>query len=857
MRFVMRYAFGVLLFFVMLSLISIYYTVTNIGINTNTDDMLSKDLPYRQVRNEYFKSFPYHNDMILVVVTANSTTAVQHVSRDLANKLRPHKTFFKTVYLPGANDYFAQHRLLYLDESEFIAFEQNLKSSNDFLTKLSKRPETSNLITQLALTQNSNNIITTIFNETVTTLKAQQQNLAKSLDWNSVFLTTPNKTGKDSKQLILIEPTEKYREVLAAADALNLIRITAQQLKQDQQPDFQLNITGSLAMAYEELNSVSQGMELAGIMALLLVVVLLWLGSRSFKILIYSLITLLIGLSLTAGFAALSVGSLNLISVAFAVLYIGLGIDFSIHLCLRYQELIFQHKSSDQALRTTTHEVGSSLVICAISTAIGFYAFIPTDFVGLSELGIISGTGMFISLIVSLSVLPALFHLSPLTTSAGTQAARQLSQPAWQYLSSVLQQHQRIIIVIISLLTIGSLLLVSNSYFDYDLLNMRDSKSESVKTFRELTKDKENSPLHISILVDDKQQLKKLQQKLTTLSTVEKVSSIVDFIPDNQQNRLIELNALQHSLSLFNTVSPRQNKTTKYHTTIASLQKSLKLLDRNRAPELYDTLSKLIVNIDKLDDKQRNIALSKLDESIMGSFTNAILFLQQTVNPDKVQLKNLPAQDRRHWISTITQRYLLLVYPKYAISNVTQLREFVNQVASVAPELTDTPAITLAAGDVAVSAFKQALLTALILITILLLLIYRNITDTFLVLTPLLLAALFTTALAVLFEIPFNFSNIIAIPLLFGIGVDNGIHMISRHRSGEATGSHILHTSTSRAVVLSALTTVASFGNLGYSSHPGTASMGQLLTIGVLLTLLSTLLILPVFMTSFKKLNTK
>jgi len=304
-------------------------------------------------------------------------------------------------------------------------------------------------------------------------------------------------------------------------------------------------------------------------------------------------------------------------------------------------------------------------------------------------------------------------------------------------------------------------------------------------------------------------------------------------------------------------VSPRQNKTTKYHTTIASLQKSLKLLDRNRAPELYDTLSKLIVNIDKLDDKQRNIALSKLDESIMGSFTNAILFLQQTVNPDKVQLKNLPAQDRRHWISTITQRYLLLVYPKYAISNVTQLREFVNQVASVAPELTDTPAITLAAGDVAVSAFKQALLTALILITILLLLIYRNITDTFLVLTPLLLAALFTTALAVLFEIPFNFSNIIAIPLLFGIGVDNGIHMISRHRSGEATGSHILHTSTSRAVVLSALTTVASFGNLGYSSHPGTASMGQLLTIGVLLTLLSTLLILPVFMTSFKKLNTK
>ncbi|MFV2059512.1 MAG: MMPL family transporter, partial [Gammaproteobacteria bacterium] len=264
-------------------------------------------------------------------------------------------------------------------------------------------------------------------------------------------------------------------------------------------------------------------------------------------------------------------------------------------------------------------------------------------------------------------------------------------------------------------------------------------------------------------------------------------------------------------------------------------------------------VSKLLSKINRLDAQQRKLALAKLDESVMGTFFNAMLFLQQTLNPDEVQLGDLPADDKRHWISTITQRYLLLVYPRYSIAEVEHLREFVNQVKSIVPNVTDSPAITLAAGDVAVSAFKQALLTALILITILLLFIYKNITDTFLVLTPLLLAALFTTALAVVLDIPFNFSNIIAIPLLFGIGVDNGIHMISRHRSSGLKNTHILHTSTSRAVVLSALTTVASFGNLGYSSHPGTASMGQLLTIGVILTLLCTLLILPVLMAGLKR----
>ncbi|MFV1984133.1 MAG: MMPL family transporter [Thiohalomonadales bacterium] len=856
--FVMSHALWVVLFFVVLAISSIYYTVTHIGINTKTDDMLSKDLPYRQIRKDYFKSFPYHSKIIVLVISGHSTLELQKSSRELADKLRQQDTFFKKVYIPGNDPYFFSRQLLYLENNNFQNFEQDLNSSKPFLTQLIKAPDTSSLISNLAQANNSSNtIINSILEQTIHVIDAQQSDQTPAVNWNLVFsanVTNVNSVGKQTnivKQFILIEPTDKYREVLAAGNALKLIRKTARQLNIDQQLDFELRITGLLAMSYEELNSVSKGMGFAGIMALLLVVLLLWFGSRSFKILLFSLITLLIGLSLTAGFAALSIGSLNLISVAFAVLYIGLGIDFSIHLCLRYQELLHQKNTSDQALRTTTRDVGSSLVICAVSTAIGFYAFIPTNFVGLSELGTISGTGMFISLIVSLSLLPALFKLSPLAinSSDSTNKTRLISQAAWLYLSSVLQKYQRLIMLILVVVTTGSVFVATESYFDYDLLNMRDQSSESVATFRELVKNKENSPLHLSVIVNDLQLLQKLQQQLSELSTVKKVSSIINYIPDNQQQRLSQLKLLQQSMS---AVLHSRAGSTKA-STLFSLQQSLDKLDKTRNSKLYRSLSELILKLNKLDSLQRKKVLLKLDESILGSFPGSLLYLQKTLSPNKVTLENLPADDRRHWISTITQRYLLQVYPKNSIYDVKQLREFVNQVSTIAPNVTDTPAITLAAGDVAVSAFKQALLTALVLITLLLLFIYKNIIDTFLVLSPLLLAALFTTAVAVLLNIPFNFSNIIAIPLLFGIGVDNGIHMISRSRSGVSNHFHLLHTSTTRAVVLSAFTTIASFGNLGYSSHPGTASMGQLLTIGVVLTLFSTLLILPVLLANFKK----
>ncbi|MFV2058280.1 MAG: MMPL family transporter, partial [Thiohalomonadales bacterium] len=376
----------------------------------------------------------------------------------------------------------------------------------------------------------------------------------------------------------------------------------------------------------------------------------------------------------------------------------------------------------------------------------------------------------------------------------------------------------------------------------------RDQQSESVAAFRKLVADKQHSPLHLAVLADSYPEMLKLQTKLQVLDSVDKVLSINSLIPIEQTGRLRKLQGLSSNLPNTNLSNLATAIPASQGTTLSELQQALTGINATKQPVLYQQLSLLIARLKELPQDRSERVLRQLDTAIMGNFSASLQILRQNLNVEKITLESLPRLQRRQWLSPLTERYLLLIYPATAISDEKDLRKFVGQVQEIAPRVTDTPAISLAAGDVAVSAFKQALLTALVLISLLLWIIYKDLKKTILILTPLLLAALFTVALSAVLGIPFNFSNLIAIPLLLGIGVDNGIHMISRDHINNKQ-QHILHTSTTRAVILSAFTTIVSFGNLGFSSHPGTASMGQLLTLGVSITLLCTLFVLPLLLT--------
>ena len=842
-----RHALWVVLVFITAAVCSLYYAVQTLGINTDNTDMLDEALPFRQTLQQYKKAFPQHTNNLLLVI--DGSTAHQAAAQ-LTERLVAQQGKFQSVYWPGGVAFYKDHALHYLPEQKLAELTQQLQESTPLLSHLQRYPTAVGLLETLhgVLQEEGEPEISpslkTLLDATELTLNKFAIGETSPLSWQDQLFTP--KDNALVQQHVIVQPKLDFSNLFAAGEAIQTIRDEAKKLGIDASHGLRLRITGSTALAHEELKSVSKGMGLAGLVSLTMVIALLWIGTGSLRILLFSILSLLVGLCLTAGFAAFAVGSLNLISVAFAVLYIGLGIDFAIHLGLRYAEFCDSEAGNALALRAAVKEVGSALVLCAVSTAIGFYAFIPTEFIGVSELGLISGTGMFISLVVSLSLLPALYTLSPLPMTKRLHHAV-AHKPG--ILAKNVKRYGRAITVVILGVAVLAGFTVIHARFDYDVLNLRDPHSESVMTYRDLLDNSEHPPWRLTVLADSAEQAREDQDKLRQLASVSKVLSVLDLLPAQTAAKDKQLDNLRTELNRITQKPTVAQATTESTAALRDVLKALRYgkyqaVSTTRAESLSAALAAAIQRLESLPDRQRSNALRQLDQELMGTYKPTLAYLQGMLEQKNISQETLPQDLLSRWISP-DGTWRLLVFAREDLNDINALRRFVNEVSAHVSRVTDTPAINLASGEAAVRAFQQAFVTALVLISGLLLFLLRSFRDTVLVLLPLLLAGLLTTAAGVILDIPFNFANIITLPLLLGIGVDNGIHMVSRARMAMPGDSNLLHTSTSRAVIISGLTTVASFGNLSFSSHPGTASMGQLLTVGVLLTMVCTLLVLP------------
>ena len=606
-----------------------------------------------------------------------------------------------------------------------------------------------------------------------------------------------------------------------------------------------MRVTGGTALAHEELESVTRGATLAAVLSLFMVTVILLVGLRSLWFKVATLITLALGLCWTAAFATLAIGHLNLISVAFAVLYIGLGVSYAIHYCLRCQEVARSGASWPEALDGSARDVGAALTICALTTGIGFFAFVPTDFTGVSELGIISGTGMFISLVASLTVLPALLSIFPAPKKSG-RATRLHDIPAAA--TSWPQRHRRVILTTSVVLALASLAAVPHVRFDDNPLNLRDPESESVSTYRELISDGTTSPWSLSVMAGNLVEARQLAARLESLPEVGDVTFIDSLVPGRQADKLAVIDDLALLLSLdataveTNVVSSGEARAAATQMLLQTLEDYISSAPGAAAKASAQRLESALAVIASSPDAPRRLA--ELEKSLMEYLPSELMALKTALEAGPVTAEALPPRIRQDWV-TEEGRVRIKVAPSKDFANAASVDRFLDAVRSVAPDATGSPVVNIESGRAIVRAFIQALISALVLITLLLFLLLRRISDVTLVLAPLLFATLLTVACMVLLGVPFNFANVIALPLLLGIGVDNGIHMVHRWRSAPPASGDLLRTSTARAVVISALTTICSFGNLAYSPHRGTASMGLLLTLGLGLVLVCTLLLIP------------
>ncbi|MDO9048682.1 MAG: MMPL family transporter [Methylobacter sp.] len=854
-RQIMRCPWTLLLLSLLLCGATLYYTINNLEINTNTAEMLSPDLPFQQNQAHFNQAFPEDATTIIFVVEAETPEESSQAAGKLAEQLGNASDRFDSAYIPTDNAFFRQQALLYLDQNDLDNFAQKLTDAQPFIGHLAQNYHLEGLFGIIgqalnrhdhALPMDLNPILLAIDD----VLKNQLIGQSHYLSWQNILSTDNYKDAAAQTQfnrtIVIAKPKMHFNEMLPADVALSAAREISHAIMAEN-PSLSIRITGETALEHEELESVTKGATFSGLLSLVLVFAIQWIGLRSIRLLITTYIVLVMGLILTAGFAAITVGHLNVISIAFASLYIGLGVDYAIHICLHYREGKTDGLSNSEAILISIRDVGSSLFLCALATAIGFFAFIPTDYAGVSELGIISGGGIFIGLTISLTVLPALFCVFPVNN---VKPIRSPLTPA--FIITFPFRFSTGIKIVSILLGIGACFVLTDLTFDYNPINLRDPNSESVLTIKELLKSKTDSPFALTALVNNLEAANKITTQLKPQSSVHETITLASFVAKDQNEKLATIEDL--NLMLGGQLKNFDNilNTANQQTALIKFNEALKKAIVEKSPNVpQQTLQQLQQRIEALmqqADATQNpeAGYIQLEKNILGLLPFTIERLRTSLTAIPFELDDLPSDIRSHWISA-TGLYRVLIMPEKDQNRPENLKEFVTQVQAIDNTVSGLPIINQAGGDAIVKAFINAFGGAFIAIVVLLLLMYRSVRKTLLVIMPLLLAALLTGATNVLLDNPFNFANIIALPLLLGMGIDSSILIMHRHHSSSGEDENLLQSSTTRGIIFSSITTMCSFSSLAFTAHQGMASMGLVLAIGLTFTVMCSLIVLPAF----------
>lgn len=825
----------------LLAAVAIAYTLTNLTINTSTAEMISADVPFRQNAIRYTRAFPAFQDPIAAVIEGDVPERVEAAATRLAAVVRADDEHFRAVDYPAGDPFFARHGLLFLPEPELAALIDQLAQAQPLLAALAADPSLRGLaeFLELALGEGTDGYVALadLLLRMARVVQAASEGRPALLSWRET-LSAQDEDGP-VREIVLIQPRIDRETLSPASGAIETLAEHALRLGIHPGNGLVLRLTGEAVLDQEELVSVRRGATMAAALTTMAVAALLVLGLRSGRLIAAVLGTLAVGLALTAGAATLLIGQLNLISVTFAVLFVGLGVDFGIHLVLRYREMLEVRGLPAGPIPAAVAGVGGALTLSAVCAALGFVAFVPTDYRGLAELGVISAVGMGIAWLAALTLLPALLHLLRLPGARGpVRAPRPLLE---------VSRHRRLILVLTLGLALISAVALPRLSFDFNPLNLKDPASPSVAAFQLLAANPETSPYVIDLLAPDPAAAADLAARLRTLPEVGQVVTLRSFVPTQQEEKLEILESAAFFLApVLEPADPGDMTPAGRRAALQRMQAVTEWAapEGGAGPVASTTGAALVELTSALEAFQRTdpgeAALADLEDRLLATLPPLLERLRTGLDAGPVTLEDLPASLRSRW-QAADGRVRLLVRPAAPITNNEELAAFADAVLAVEPTATGTPVVVREASREVIQAFRTASWIALVAIMAVLIVVLRRPLDVLMVLVPLMLAVLFTAASAVVLGLSLNFANVIVVPLLLGLGVSGAIHVVLRRRqeAGADTGS------TPRAVLFSALTTIASFGSLAVSAHVGLASMGLLLTVAILWSLVTTLIVLP------------
>jgi uncharacterized protein len=824
--------------FLILAGLGLRYTATHLSVDTDTTHLFAASLPWRQAAAQENRDFPQFNDVMVAVVRAVTPEEAQETATALNAALNEDKTNFHSAAYQAGDPFYMQEGLLLLPPDGLAKKLSQIVAAQPFLGQLAADPSARGLFTGLGLIAQGVQEGTDIspYDAPLAgvehNLQAAAAGHVQPLSWQSLLL---GNTG--GAEFVIAHPVLDQGTLQPGGVATAALMRIAHGLPDVQAGRATVDYTGQIPLSDEQFASLTHGLVLGGIISFALISLWLFLALRSWRLIVPILFTLVLGLILTISFAAITVRVMNLISVAFAILFVGLAVDFAIQYCVRLRDVRHQVPVLGEALVETARQAGGQIALAATATACGFLAFSPTSFIGVAELGEIAGAGMFIAFFCTISFLPALLTwFRPRAERISVVLPGGAVGDAW------LRRHHRAVLSGFGVLAMVGVLAAVSINFDANPLDTKDPNTESMRTIRSLLADPATNPFYADALVANIDEARALSAKLGALPQVSEVLSGATFVPTQQDEKLAMLAQARTLLAptLLAAASPPDAPVNaadiraamaKAHDAIMKVAPSLP----KNAPLLG--IASALATLQGQSDTQ----ILALNGALTRFLPQALTQLTTSLNAGPITLATLPPSVAQNWFLPSGQ-VRVEALPTAAAQSTAGLREFSRAVLAVAPNAGGPAISTIATAGTILSSFREAAVLAFLAIAFILFAVFRSLRESLLVLATLALSALLTAVFAWAAHMSINYANIIALPLLLGVGVSFNVYFVMNFRAGMR---RFLASATAHAVLFSALTTGTAFGTLAASADRGTSSMGELLLLSLAAVLIATFAFLP------------
>ena len=881
-RFIERLAFKHSLIVVALSIIlaglSIWVTGEKLTFKTGRGDLVAKDLPYVKLYEEYRAQFEDLEGMV-IVAESESPEKMAEFAEILAAKLKVRPDLFSQVIYKFDTSYFRSRFLLYLDPPDLESLQTKLEEHQNFIESVNASPGLNPLLNEINREISSGMVdsLMTDFlggddaeeeekkndkndlNLLIRIIKEMNRSLKKNYHykspWQSLFNSGEESlrekgylVSKNEKLLfILAVPNEDETSFTGYKDSVYSARELIAEVKK-YFPSISVGLTGEDVISTDEMITTQKDVELASKIALGGVALLFIIAFKGIVKPLLAVFSLLIALAWSLGFTSLTVGHLNILSVVFTTILIGLGIDFGIHILERYKEERKEGDDISTALQKTLQGTGQGNFSGAITTAMAFGAMVLTDFIGIVELGWIAGWGILFCMIAMVLLLPALVILEekwrkPVYTKS-------IEKPITASISWIDRffSHYKLIITACCFLVLVSSLALRTAHFDYNLLNLQTKGTEAVKYEMRILENAGRSAWSAAMLADTLEEVRQKETQLKTLPTIENVESIAAMVPKHQEENL---QYVRENLSPLLSELYVEEEDESF--SLKALTKTLKRIrfklqgregKEDKVAQAAREIDKFFKEVESVEEDLAEAQLQEFSEELFVDYRGLMADLKKNAEPKLVEISKIPKSLRDRYISK-QGKYIITIFRSVDIWNLDERNRYLKDLSSVDANVTGSAVHMFNSTRLMTEGYINGGIYAMTAIIIYVFIVFRNPRTVFFILLPVIAGSIWTVGIMELTGLKLNMANLVILPLILGIGVVNGIHITHRYREEKDKNSVVLGKSTGQAVILSSLTTMIGFGSMMVADHYGVFSLGLVLTLGVFCCLVASITFLP------------